>query len=156
MNWKFWRSRKGTDIAFVRSDVPLTTLFHWYCYDLGIDNPNEVAKLVGLAPVSKEVAEREREESDKRVDRLIPMLSFLQIMAELNGLVSASMQTSFLKEDLSLPEEQIERLSKHLQDTFAVVSLSALISAFSAALEVGLVAPDHAIAHGVVERTFDE
>ena len=156
MNWRFWKRKPEVEAAVIRTGLPIATLFHWYCYDLDIPDPKDLANSLGLSPVSDDVAKMEQDASQRRVSRLIPMLSFLHVMSELNGTVAATRQTDFLKAQMSLSDEQTEAMVAHMQETFSIVSLSALISAFSAALELGFVAPDRTVSQNIIERSTDE
>ena len=40
--------------------IPFTTLIRWYLYDLEVENPNKIAELLGLTPISQEGEEKER------------------------------------------------------------------------------------------------
>lgn len=156
MSWKFWK-RLGKPTQTEHIAVPMTTLFHWYCHDLDIDNAAELALSLGLAPVSEEVAESETKASNIRVTQVAPLVPFLKIMSELNGAITAKQQAlvmSSLAE--SLTDEQKERVEEHMFQSFSLITLMGLIATFSAAFELHLVEHGPSNAHGFVGGVLDE
>ena len=146
----FWRKPKAPGRA--SAALPISVLFHWYCYDTGVSDPNEVAKMVGLAPISEDVAAMELKASDKRIDRVASIVPFLDVMSELNGLVTSKRQATTLRESLDVPEDKMEMIEDHIAATFTLVSLNALISTFSAALELGLITYGDTTSVGMVDK----
>lgn len=142
--WGFFRKReKEPDFKgeIVEEAVPMSTLIRWYCYDLGIDDVNSLAKQFGLFPVSEEGEEFEYEASDKRMDNIYPLLPFLDMMAKINAKAVHTIQF----EDLG-PEEKanIEGLDTEVMEIiYSQISFAALTAAFSAALELGLVSRNY-------------
>jgi hypothetical protein len=141
MNWKFWDKKmkeldeESSDILVASNVLPLSTLFRWYCYDTGVDNPNQFAEAFGLTPISEEGEELELEESEKRIEAVEPYAAFLNIIADINAMVlSETIGTIFEKHGLELDEEL-----EVMQEVYAHVAFGALISAFASALNLGLI-----------------
>jgi hypothetical protein len=136
--------------------IPATTLARWYLYDVEVENPNEVAKLLGLYPVSQEGEDKEKEDSQSRMDALNPLLPFLANMSDLNGKIMSSVQLEYFKSNVKdLPEHMTTNLEM-MAKVYAQVSFAALLSSFSAALELGLVDPGWVVSSEFVEVDIDE
>jgi hypothetical protein len=45
VNWKFWNRNTEPEYVIESSDIPATTLYRWFLYDSGIDDPNKYAIL---------------------------------------------------------------------------------------------------------------
>lgn len=157
MTWKFWkRPDRATEVE--RVALPMSTLFHWYCHDLDIDNATELALSLGLAPVSNEVSESESRDSDLRVARVAHLIPFLKIMGELNGTITAKQQAMVMTSslDVELSDEQRERIEGHMFQSFSLITLMGLIATFSAAFELDLVKQGSASTQGFIGGLFNE
>jgi hypothetical protein len=150
MSWKFWKKKKSSEL--VTAALPISTLFHWYCYDLEIENPNALAEILGLSPMSTDVAEMELKASEQRLSNVAYILPFLKVMSDLNGLIASKQQLEVFKETLDLPEDKESTVEQGLAMTFSLLSLTTLISAFSAALELGLVSKGSSTPTGLMDR----
>jgi hypothetical protein len=136
--------------------IPATTLARWYLYDVEVENPNEVAKLLGLYPVSQEGEGKEKEDSESRMEALKPLLPFLANMSDLNGKIMSSIQLDYFKSNVKdLPEHMTSNLEM-MAKVYSQVSFAALLSGFSAAIELGLVDPGWVISSEFVEVDIDE
>ena len=130
MSWKFW---KRDETPQVYSDqIPLSTLIRWYCYDLGIQEPNDLFRAFNLMPVSKEGEEYEMGESETRVDEIVGLLPFFEMIAAINAKAISTIQLQDIEtEDVSEIEPEL------MEGLYQQVSFAALVAAFSAALELG-------------------
>lgn len=145
--WAFWRRKKQEPEYEIHSkDLPLSTLFRWYCYDLKVENPNKIAEAYGLTPISEEGEQMEKQDSAMRVIKLLPYLPFLETMSEINAMVIAESQNQGLMELLTgsvdTSEEELEELMDKIINIYKALTMSGLIAAFSAALQLGLVSND--------------
>lgn len=128
--------------SYERKDVVLSmgTLFRWYCYDTGLENPNTMSKKMGLTPISDEVAEMEEEASVDRLSEVEPLLVFLNAIAEINSRVISENQAELLSEKMdSLSEHDLEHLKEHMAQLAHMISLTALVAGFSSAMSTGLI-----------------
>lgn len=139
--WPFGSNKRSNDDDddWVTKSIPVTTLARWYLYDVEVNNPNALAVLLDLTPVSEEGDEKERQDSEVRVDRLYNIFPFIKTMAEINAKAVFQVQRAELPEELTKllnpnsPEmEQLIKFYEHL-------SFAAIMSAFSSAAELGLV-----------------
>ena len=124
-------------------ELPMSTLFRWYCYDLKVENPNRIAEAYGLTPISDEGEQMEKKDSLMRTIKLMPYLPFLETMSEINAMVIAESQNQglmeLLKDSADTSEEELEELMDKIINIYKALTMSGLIAAFSSALELGLV-----------------
>lgn len=133
------RSNNEGDDEWVTKSIPVTTLARWYLYDVDVNNPNKLAMLLDLTPVSEEGDEKERQDSDVRVDRLTNMFPFIKTMAEINAKAVFQVQRTELPQELSkfldINSPEMEQLVRFYES----ISFAAIMSALSSAAELGLV-----------------
>ena len=130
MSWKFWK--KDNEPKIYSDQIPLSTLIRWYCYDLGIEEPNDLFRAFDLMPVSKEGEEYEMGESETRVDEIMGLLPFFEMIAAINAKAISTIQLQDIEtEDVSEIEPKL------MEGLYQQVSFAALVAAFSAALELG-------------------
>ena len=140
--FKFRKNKKfnvETTSKPVTGLVPMSFLLRWYCYDLSVPNVAEITKELGLTPISDDAEEMERLESEKRLERVMPIMPFIEAMAHINAVVVSEAQMASLKEKLGLPEDDMDKILEPARQIFMHVSLAALIAGFSAAMEIGIV-----------------
>ena len=143
--WHFWRRKKSEPEFELHSEtLPLSTLFRWYCYDLQVENPNRFSDAYGLTPISSEGEEMEKRDSYLRMLRVVPFFPYLETIAEINAMVLSENQNQALlkmfKEN-GLPEKDIDEIMPNVMDIYKGITMSGLISAFSSAIQLGLVHP---------------
>jgi hypothetical protein len=130
VSWKFWK--KDNEPKIYSDQIPLSTLIRWYCYDLGIEEPNDLFRAFDLMPVSKEGEEYEMGESETRVDEIMGLLPFFEMIAAINAKAISTIQLQDIEtEDVSEIEPKL------MEGLYQQVSFAALVAAFSAALELG-------------------
>ena len=130
MSWKFWKKDDSPQVY--SNQIPLSTLIRWYCYDLGIEEPNDLFRAFDLMPVSKEGEEYEMGESETRVDEIVGLLPFFEMIAAINAKAISTIQLQDIEtEDVSEIEPEL------MEGLYQQVSFAALVAAFSAALELG-------------------
>jgi hypothetical protein len=130
VSWKFWK--KDDEPQIYSNQIPLSTLIRWYCYDLGIEEPNHLFRAFDLMPVSQEGEEYEMGESETRVDEIVGLLPFFEMIASINAKAISTIQLQDIEtEDVSEIEPEL------MEGLYRQVSFAALVAAFSAALELG-------------------
>ena len=130
MSWKFWK--KDNEPQIYSNQIPLSTLIRWYCYDLGIEEPNHLFRAFNLMPVSQEGEEYEMGESETRVDEIVGLLPFFEMIASINAKAISTIQLQDIETvDVSEIEPEL------MESLYRQVSFAALVAAFSAALELG-------------------
>ncbi len=138
MSWKFWK--KPIETYQEITDVPTSTLFRWFLYDLQVDKPNQFATAAGFTPISKEGEEMEQKESLVRLERVLPYMDFISLMSTINGEVLAETLTHVLRKyNLIDDTVKLEEEKEIMAELYTQVSASVLIPAFSAALQLGII-----------------
>jgi hypothetical protein len=138
VNWKFWE--KPIETYQEITDVPTSTLFRWFLYDLQVDKPNQFATAAGFTPISKEGEEMEQKESLVRLERVLPYMDFISLMSTINGEVLAETLTHVLRKyNLIDDTVKLEEEKEIMAELYTQVSASVLIPAFSAALQLGII-----------------
>ena len=139
MNWKFWERYSEPEYVIESSEIPATTLYRWFLYDSGIDEPNKYALSAGFTPVSEEGDEMERKESLDRLVQVLPYKPFIEMMSAINGQVIADSLLATLKDnDIMAENADLVEDSALMAELYTKVSSSVLIPAFAAALELGI------------------
>jgi len=136
--WPFNKRREDRWEEFFTNSIPVTTLVRWYMYDAGVDTPNTVVKEFDMTPASEEGEQKEEEDSRARIARVLPLFPFIAVMAEINAKTISTIQKQQLFEsgtDLSKLEKEYE----FMKEFYEQVGFSGLVTAFSAAAELGLV-----------------
>lgn len=152
MTWfNVFRSRKHEEND--KTEVPFSTIMRWALYDLAVESPNEVAVLLGLTPVSDEGDEKEEEDSHLRLAELEDLLPFIDIISELNAKIISSVQRREFKETEGIRVDSKDM--SLMEDFYKTVGFSALVSAFSTAIELGIIHP-HAVSTGSLFKEIDD
>jgi hypothetical protein len=142
MKWFRKRKKKHNNrkihVALDRNNIiPLTTLARWYLYDTDLEEPNKVAPKLGMSLVSEEGHEKEMQDSDKRIDKIFSLYPFIGAIADINARAVAATQVMHMEDynggtELSDSEAIISEL-------YRVIGHAAITSAFSTAVELGIV-----------------
>ena len=96
---------------------------------------------MGLNRASEEGDEKEREDSDERMDNIGYLLPYLNAMADIAADVITGVQVDEITKDNPNNAEEIERELDTMRVLYKVVSLSAIMGAFASAMELGLIEP---------------
>jgi hypothetical protein len=121
--------------------IPLSTLYRWYLYDTHPGtNPNKYNHLFDLLPVSDEGHQKEAEDSEDRLDKIAPLASFLQFYATATSeFVVELNKDTFIKHSGVKDTDDTEHYLEVLKESYAINAYYALVSAFSTAVDLGLV-----------------
>ena len=137
--FKSGRSFDDDDGGWEDKAVPLSTLARWYMYDMDVQDANKLAVALDLTPVSEEGDEKERQDSDDRIDRISGLIPFFNTMANINAEAVFQVQRQELppemKEMLANPTPELMQLVKFYEG----LSFAAILSSFSSAAELGLI-----------------
>lgn len=148
MNW-FNRKKKKIDLDFeiIRKDIPVTDIARWFIYDTGLSDPNEMASILGINPDSEEGQEKQEEDSDIRMEEISYLVPFMELMADIVANAITGIQVAEISEKEPENIEEIKRETTTMGTMYKVIAMTSLMSAFSAAMEIGL------ISHGEIELT---
>jgi hypothetical protein len=114
-----------------------------------IPNPNKLAALLGLNGISEDVEEMEKEDSLERLKAIVPILPFLTSIASVNSMVISEVQGESIKSQMNLNDKDLDDMLAPVRDIIGHISISALITGFSAAIALGVVHSSGAIASEV-------
>jgi hypothetical protein len=130
----FWNnSRKTPDITLAEISARL----RGFILDSQINNAHEISVILGCAATSEEVAEKEEEESEKRIEKVSYLVPILYAHAHTLAEGATTYQKSLLSELEGSPNipEEIWIESRKLMEQ---VSVSALIGSISQLIDMGL------------------
>lgn len=139
MKW-FRKRKKKPEFQFSINEsniVPLTTLARWYLYDTDLEEPNKVAHRLGMSVVSEEGNEKELQDSDKRIDRILSLYPFIGAIADINARAVAATQIMHMEDYNGGPD--IVDSEAMISELYRVIGHAAITSAFSTAVELGIV-----------------
>jgi hypothetical protein len=128
----FFRRKAKT---FSTTQVPLSVLMREIVYDAMLTPTEGIADLMGLPPISDEVAEMEEQASHDRLSNISELLPFIDAHADIVAKIATSAYILDEENDESMGKEQIDQLH-HL---FKMVSLSAAVSCVSTLANIGLI-----------------
>lgn len=129
------------DVEFITKDIPLSTIARWYIYDTELAEPNEIAVLLGMNNVSEEGNEKERQDSEVRLENIDYLLPYIDAIAKISADVITSIQIKEITERNPEDKEEIEREVGTMNTLYRVVGMAAIIGAVSTATEIGLIQP---------------
>lgn len=129
------------DVEFVTKDVPLSTIARWFIYDTEMDEPNTVSHLLGMNTVSEEGDEKERQDSDARLNNINYLLPYLDSIANINSDVITNIQVNEIISKDPDNKSEIEREINTMHTLYKVIGMSSILGAFSIAMELGLIKP---------------
>ena len=119
--------------------VPMPVLIRQAIYDsIFEEHAEEIATMLGLAPVSEDVSEMEAQASTKRISEFAPLMPIIDahsdIAARIAGAAYMIQAREEGKEDF-LSETNVEDLSS----LFKLVSMSSAVSCISTLIHLGLI-----------------
>ena len=105
-----------------------------FILDTQIQKPHEMAELLGLSPISDEVADREEEESDIRVERIAHLIPLVYTYAHSLAEGSIELQKNNLDNLDAIPDE-IWMVSRRMMEQ---VAMSAMLGSISQLIDMKL------------------
>ena len=145
MNWKFWKTKPKYEVEIKEVSVP--TLARWYVYDTEVSSPNSISAAFGMIPVSEEGELTEILASEQRQARVDPYLSFIKVMSSINASALVALNRDVAK-TMDIPSEDLEVLEDAIHNMYGSISFAAVYSAFSAALELGILSNPGTVSTG--------
>lgn len=129
---KFFKRKPKT---FSTTQVPLSVLMREIVYDAMLTPTEGIADLMGLSPISDEVAEMEEQASHDRLSNISELLPFIDAHADIVAKIATSAYILDEDNDEDMGKEQIDQLNY----LFRMVSLSAAVSCVSTLVNIGLI-----------------
>jgi len=106
-------------------------------YDSGIKQPELIAEMLGLTPLSMDVAEMEESASEERLAKLAPILPVIEMHSMISAQISAMTYFASAMEDgEGTPDEEVFDAMTTL---FKHVSFSAAVSCMTALVDLNLI-----------------
>jgi hypothetical protein len=137
INWIKRLFNREPEFEIVRNDIPMSTVLRWYLYDTGIENPNEIAELVGLNPVSDEGDAKEREDSNNRIEDIMPLMPFIETIASISADVISSIHIkNYIK---SNPDEIVDEDVAAIGLVYKAVAMSNIVGTLAIANHLDLI-----------------
>ena len=129
----FWKKRKRTELTMAEISARL----RGFILDSQIHNAHDISVILGCAITSDEVAEKEEEESEKRVDKISYLFPLLYAHAHALSEGATAFQRSNLPvtEELPAIPEEVWIESRKLMEQ---VSVAALVGSISQLVDMGL------------------
>lgn len=126
-----------------------TTLMRWYLYDLDVANPEELANRLALPAISEEGSEKEKQDSDIRMDKVEDYEPFIKMMSEISGSVINKIQDEYFENHLKeqfpdVTDEEITSLRAVRAENaefFDQIGFAAALFTLSVGFHVGLFTP---------------
>jgi hypothetical protein len=104
-------------------------------YDTMLTPTEGIAEMMGLPPISDEVADMEEEAHETRLGNIAGLLPFIDAHAE----ILAKIATAAYTLDNDLPEEVPAGGMEMLSDLFKMVALASSVSCVSTLKNIGLI-----------------
>lgn len=106
-----------------------------FILDSQVQSAHTISTLLGLPVISDEVAEREEEESDLRVDRVSYLMPLLYAHARTMAEGSVALQKGSATELVSQVPDEVWAASRHLLEE---ITMSVLMGSISQLVDMGL------------------
>lgn len=113
----------------------LTVLMREIIYDAMLTPTEGIADLMGLPPISSEVAEMEEQASQDRLSNIAALLPFIDAHADIAAKIATSAYMLDEENAEDITQEQLDQLN-HL---FRMVALSSAVSCVSTLANIGLI-----------------
>ena len=138
--WPFRRRKEKKekyDIIDHVVNVSLPILIRQVIYDSIFEDSDEIASMMGLAPISDEVSEMEVRASDERIAQFSALLPFIDAHSDIAAQVACSaysIESGISNNPSPGSDEALEELTR----LFKLVSMSASVSCISTLMNLGL------------------
>jgi hypothetical protein len=116
------------------SMIDMNARLRGFILDSQIQHPHDLAEVLGLPVISDEVAEREEEESDIRVERIAHLIPFMYTYSHSLAEGSVELQKNALENADAIPNE-IWLISRRMVEQAA---MSAMLGSLSQLIDMGL------------------
>ena len=156
--WPF-KKKKPKNIQFetVNSEIPLGTLMRWFLYDTDLaEEPNTIAKILGMTPVSEEGDEHEMQESEKRLEQIAYLLPYIDMMSEMTADVITGIQLDELQKHDPGNEKEREREREMMRMMYKMIAFSSLLGGLSSGVQLGLINPGEVFSTSLDFRKLED
>lgn len=126
-----WFKRRSPDLTMTE----VNSRVRGFLLDSQINNAHEISLILGCAAQSEELAEKEEEESDKRLERISHLVPILYAQAQTLSQGTIEYQRTNLPDSIGKIPDPIWWDSRKLLEQ---VSVAALLGAISQLVDMGL------------------
>lgn len=139
---RFWKKKKkGIEVDDVRVvELTVPGLMRQIIHDGILGDPQEMALMLDLSPLSDDVLEMEEEASHMRLHRVDTFIPLLEMHAMVMGRISLAAYKMASPEKTLDEDEEAE-----LQILFRLLAFSSSVTSLSLLLDLGLVIPEEDI-----------
>jgi hypothetical protein len=142
----WWNRKKKHDSRRVQiKHIPLPILIRQAIYDSMLEPAEDIAEVLGLPPISDEVAEMEENASQERLEKFSSLIPFIDAHSDIASRIATAsyvLSDDGTKEDV--PDQELGRLSS----MFKLVALSASLSCISSLISLELIESRTGDEHG--------
>lgn len=129
---RFWRRKHKIEVT----QVPLSVLMRQIVYDSMLTPTESIAEMIGLPPVSEDVADMEQEAHEDRLGNIAALIPFIDAHADILAKIATAAYTlEGLSEGDMIPEEALPQVT----ELFRMVALASSVSCVSTLKEIGLI-----------------
>ncbi len=128
MRW-FKRSSKEPSVAEINSRL------RGFLLDSQINHAHEISQILGCGNISEEVAEKEEEESEKRIELISHLMPLIHVYSVSLSSGAVEFQRSSLPDELKELPDEVWWDSRKLMEE---VSAAAILGAVSQLVDLGL------------------
>jgi hypothetical protein len=128
----FWRRNKR---KITVTQVPLSVLMRQIVYDAMLTPTEGIAEMMGLPPISDEVAEMEEEAHQDRLSNIAALLPFIDAHADILAQVATAAYMLDAENAGEFPEDGMDQLNQ----LFRMVALASSVSCVSTLSNIGLI-----------------
>lgn len=131
----FKRKKEKKSIELLH--LPLPVLIRQTIYDTMLEPAEDIADLLGLPPISDDVAEMEEDASQMRLENIASLLPFIDSHADLTARISVAAYSLDDEDDsgpLGIPQDEMEKITA----LFKVIALSSAVSCVATLVNLGL------------------
>ena len=129
----FGKKKKSTDITSI---AEVTARLRGFILDSQVQNAHELSVILGCSTLSDEVAEREEEESDKRVEKILHLMPLLYALAHSLAEGTVEYQRMHVSDKMKDVPEELWHESRTMMTNLAV---SALVGSISQLNDMGFI-----------------
>jgi hypothetical protein len=129
---RFWKRKKR---KITVTQVPLSVLMRQIVYDAMLTPTEGIAEMMGLPPISDDVAEMEEEAHQDRLSNIAALLPFIDAHADILAQVATAAYMLDAEKEGEFPDDGLEQLNQ----LFRMVALASSVSCVSTLSNIGLI-----------------
>lgn len=129
---RFWKKKPKLEIT----QVPLSVLMRQIVYDSMLTPTEGIAEMLGLPPVSDDVADMEQQAHEDRLGNVAGLLPFVDAHADIMAKIAIA---AYTLDNPTQGEEVPQEAMSELSQLFRMIALASSVSCISTLKEIGLI-----------------